>query len=94
MFLVRLQFIEKNEKQEKLFMDDFMLLVIKGFFFLDIVENLWMRQIVIRRDLCVGFYSSRTLIEEFLSFVMKHTFKKKNLPYVNASTYVTPTFNL
>jgi hypothetical protein len=46
-------------------MDDFVLLVIKWLFFLNIVENLRMKQFVLKKDLCVGFPLCKTLIEEF-----------------------------
>lgn len=64
-FFGKTTFHKKIEKQEKPFMDDFVLLGIKGLFFLNIVENLRMKQFVFRRDLCVGFPSCRALIEEF-----------------------------
>jgi hypothetical protein len=55
-FFGKTTFHKKIEKQEEPFMDDFVLLVIKGLFILNIVENLWMKQFVLRRDLVWGFH--------------------------------------
>jgi hypothetical protein len=42
----------------------------------------------------IVFRSHRTLIEEVLCCIMKHTFKEFVLPYVNVVVFVTSTFDL
>jgi len=69
-----------------------MLVVVKGLLFLNIVENLWMKQFGLQKDPQLVFPSRKYLIKEVLPYMMTCTLEKFVLPYVNAIVLITTTF--
>jgi hypothetical protein len=69
-----------------------MLVVVKGLLFLNIVENLWMKQFGLQKDPQLVFPSHKCLIKEVLPYMMTCTLKKFVLPYVNAMVLIITTF--
>jgi hypothetical protein len=66
----------------------------KGLFLLSIVENIWMRRFGLQRDRWVVFPSRKTLTEDALPSMMKCTLQKLVFPFINATIFVTATFDL
>jgi hypothetical protein len=76
------------------FIDDFVLLVVKGLLLLNMVESIWMRQSGLWKEPQVVFTSCRTLMENILPSMMKCTLQEFVFPFVNVTTSIITTFHL
>jgi hypothetical protein len=84
---------KSNEKQ-KAFIDDLVLVVVKGLLPLNTIENLSMRWFGLQTNPQLVFPSHKNIIEEILFCMMKCTLEEFVLPYVNAIFSITTTFYL
>ncbi len=83
-----------SQEKQKAFIDDLVLLIMKGLFLLNIVENIWMRRFGLQRDRWVMFPPCNTLTEDILPFMMKCTLQELVFPFINAVIFVITTFDL
>lgn len=83
-----------SQEEQKAFIDDLVLLIMKGLFLLNIVENIWMRWFGLQRDRWAMFPSCKTLTDDILPFMMKCTLQELVFPFINAAIFVITTFDL
>jgi hypothetical protein len=82
------------DEEQKHFIHDFVLVVVKGLLFLSKIDNICMKWFDSWKDSQSMFPSCKTLIEEILFCMMKCTLEKFVLSYVNTTISITPTFDL
>ena len=63
----------KNDEHQKAFLEDLIFLIAKGYYPLRSVENMWLRQFALHRDLCVVFPFCKSLIEDVLYAMVEQT---------------------
>jgi preprotein translocase subunit SecB len=82
------------DEKQKNSVHDFVLVVVKGLFFLSKIDNICMKRFDLWKDSQLMFPSCKTLIDEVLLCMMKCTFQKFVLFYVNVTIFITTTFDL
>jgi hypothetical protein len=70
------------------------LVVVKGLFLLNTIENIWMKQFDLQREPQLVLPSCITLIKEVFPCMVKHTFEEFFLLYINVVVSITTTFDL
>lgn len=61
---------------------------------LNTIESIWMKQFGLQRVPQAMFPLWKTLIEDILLSMVKHTLPQKKIPYINATTFVITIFDL
>jgi hypothetical protein len=85
---------KSNEFLKKIIINDLVLVVVKGLFPLNTIENIWMKQFGLRRDPQLVFPSCKTLIKEVFPCMVKHALEKFVSLYINVAISITTTFDL
>ncbi len=82
------------DEKQKNSVHDFVLVVVKGLFFLSKIDNICMKRFDLQKDSQLMFPSCKTLIDEVLLCMMKRTFQKFVFFYVNVPIFIITTFDL
>jgi hypothetical protein len=85
---------KKLDEKQKAFIDDLVLVVVKGLLCLNIIENILVKQFDLRTDPQLVFPSCKIIIEEVLPHMMKDTLENFLLPYFNILIFIITTFPL
>jgi hypothetical protein len=67
---------KKSNEEQKTFVDDLLLVVVKGLFLLNTIENIWVKWFGFQRVSWLVFPSCKTLAKEVLFCMMKRTLEK------------------
>ena len=84
----------KGDVQQKHFLEDLVLFIAKGYETLAVVESLWLRRLVMRRDPKVKFPTRKALVHEHIPALLAKTMERYVLPAIASCATASITFDL